>query len=112
MPIAAVLLVLSSSIFHVAWNSLVKTSGDPLMTSTRAVSLGVLAVSPAALVAWLATGRPTLSPEGWLQPAPWTEAWGLRTEPFVAVIDEAGLVRAKFEGALTVEEIEAVLAAL
>lgn len=56
--------------------------------------------------------QPELSPEGWLQPAPWTEAWGLRTEPFVAVIDEAGLVRAKFEGALTVEEIEDVLAAL
>ena len=65
MPLAAVLLVLSSSVFHVAWNSLVKTSGDPLATATRAVALGVLAVAPAALVAWLATGRPTLSPEGW-----------------------------------------------
>ncbi len=66
MPIAAVLLVLTSSIFHVAWNSLVKTSGDPLATSTRAVGLGVLAVSPVALVAWIATGQPTLTPTGWL----------------------------------------------
>ncbi len=66
MPIAAVLLVLASSIFHVAWNSLVKTSGDPLATSTRAVGLGVLAVTPVALLAWIATGRPTLTPEGWL----------------------------------------------
>jgi uncharacterized membrane protein len=66
VPIAAVLLVLTSSIFHVAWNSLVKTSGDPLATSTRAVGLGVLAVSPVAVVAWIATGQPTLTPVGWL----------------------------------------------
>ena len=66
MPIAAVLLVLTSSVFHVAWNSLVKTSGDPLATSTRAVGLGVLAVSPLAAVAWIATGQPTLTPVGWL----------------------------------------------
>jgi hypothetical protein len=56
--------------------------------------------------------QPLLSDEGWLQPAPWTEAWGLRTEPFVALIDAQGLVRAKFEGAVSVEELEAALAAL
>jgi len=66
VPLAAVLLVLTSSVFHVAWNSLVKTSGDPLATATRAVGLGVLAVTPAAVLAWIATGRPTLAPEGWL----------------------------------------------
>jgi drug/metabolite transporter (DMT)-like permease len=65
VPIAAVLLVLTSSFFHVAWNSLVKTSGDPLATATRAVTLGIVVVTPAALVAWLATGRPSLAPEGW-----------------------------------------------
>jgi len=66
VPIAAIALVLASSIFHVAWNSLVKTSGDPLATSTRAVGFGVLAVTPLALFAWIATGRPTLTPEGWV----------------------------------------------
>lgn len=66
MPLAAVLLVLTSSVFHVAWNSLVKTSGDPLATATRAVCLGILVVTPAAVVAWLATGRPSLAPEGWV----------------------------------------------
>lgn len=66
VPIAAIALVLASSIFHVAWNSLVKTSGDPLATSTRAVGLGVLAATPLAALAWLATGRPTLTPEGWV----------------------------------------------
>ena len=53
--------------------------------------------------------QPLLSAEGWLQPAPWTEAWGLVTEPFVAVVDADGLVRAKFEGAVTAEELEAAL---
>lgn len=56
--------------------------------------------------------QPLLSEEGWLQPAPWTTAWGLRTEPYVVVIDAAGLVRAKYEGAITVEELEQALAAL
>ena len=65
MPFLAIVLVLTSSVFHVAWNTLVKTSGDPLATSTRAVGLGVLAVTPLAAVAWLATGRPMLTPEGW-----------------------------------------------
>ena len=66
VPIAAIALVLVSSFFHVAWNSIVKTSGDPLATSTRAVGLGVVAVTPLAAIAWLATGRPMLTPEGWL----------------------------------------------
>jgi hypothetical protein len=56
--------------------------------------------------------QPVLSPEGWLQPAPWTEAWGLVTEPFIAVVDADGLVRAKFEGAVAPEELEAALAGL
>jgi uncharacterized membrane protein len=66
VPLAAVLLVLTSSVFHVAWNSLVKTSGDPLATATRAVCLGILVVTPAAIVAWLATGQPSLAAEGWV----------------------------------------------
>jgi hypothetical protein len=53
--------------------------------------------------------QPLLSGEGWLQSAPWTERWGLRTEPYVVVIDAAGLVRAKFEGAITIEELEDAL---
>jgi len=53
--------------------------------------------------------QPMLSDEGWLQAAPWTEAYGLRTEPYVIVIDPEGLVRAKFEGAITVDELEDAL---
>jgi drug/metabolite transporter (DMT)-like permease len=65
VPLTAIALVLASSIFHVAWNTLVKTSGDPLATATRAVGLGVLVATPLAAIAWLATGQPTLTPDGW-----------------------------------------------
>lgn len=53
--------------------------------------------------------QPLLSEEGALQSAPWTERWGLRTEPYVVVIDAGGLVRAKFEGAITTDELENAL---
>ena len=65
MPLLAIALVLAASILHVAWNSLVKTSGDPLETSTRAVALGALVLAPLAALAWLGTGRPPLEPSGW-----------------------------------------------
>lgn len=60
---------------------------------------------------WVNDGylQPLLSEEGALQAAPWTERFGLRTEPYVVVIDGDGLVRAKFEGAITVEELEDAL---
>ena len=56
--------------------------------------------------------QPLLSEDGQLQAAPWTTIWGLRTEPYVVVIDAHGDVRAKLEGAISVEELEAVIAAL
>ncbi len=53
--------------------------------------------------------QPLLTEEGALQSAPWTERWGLRIEPYVVVIDAQGLVRAKFEGAITTDELENAL---
>ena len=53
--------------------------------------------------------QPLLTDDGGLQSAPWTERFGLRTEPYVVVIDADGLVRAKFEGAITVDELEDAL---
>ena len=60
---------------------------------------------------WVKDGylQPYLSEEGQLQSAPWTERFGLRTEPYVIVIDGDGVVRAKFEGAITVDELEDAL---
>lgn len=65
MPAEAIVLVLVSSVFHVAWNSLVKTSDDPLATATRAVGIGVLALTPFVGLAWLALGQPGLPAEAW-----------------------------------------------
>ena len=43
-------------------------------------------------------------------PVPATEEWGLRTEPWVFVIDRQGKVTAKFEGITDLDEVESVLA--
>ncbi len=53
--------------------------------------------------------QPLLSADGQLQVAPWTERYGLRTEPFVIVLGRDGLVRAKFEGVFSADELEAAL---
>ena len=37
------------------------------------------------------------------------EEWGLRTEPWVFVVDSAGFIAARFEGVVSAEEIAAVL---
>jgi drug/metabolite transporter (DMT)-like permease len=66
VPLLAIAMALASSVLHVAWNSLVKTSGDPLETSTRAVVLGALVMAPCAALAWIATGGPGLQPAGWV----------------------------------------------
>jgi hypothetical protein len=40
---------------------------------------------------------------------PTVAEWGLQTEPWIFVVDGKGIVRAKFEGLTTVQEIEAAL---
>jgi hypothetical protein len=89
----------------------------PTLDKVKEVAAGhpevnVVHVEPYAMAMQDGILQPQLSAEGGLQAAPWTEAWGLRTEPFVAVTDRDGLVRAKFEGAITVDELEAALADL
>lgn len=49
--------------------------------------------------------QPELDEAGQLKPAPWTEAFGLRTEPWVFVIGGDGTVRAKFEAVLGTDEL-------
>ena len=41
--------------------------------------------------------------------APTVEEWNLRSEPWIFVVDGAGIVRAKFEGLTTRREVEAAL---
>jgi drug/metabolite transporter (DMT)-like permease len=66
VSLAAVVLVLVAAGMHVGWNAVVKTSGDPLRVTARAVWLGTLAWAPLFGLAWVVTGCPLLSPEGWL----------------------------------------------
>lgn len=56
--------------------------------------------------------QPELSAEGQLQPAPWTNAWGLRSEPYTFVVAADGTVAAKFEGVLGADELQGALDAL
>jgi hypothetical protein len=42
-------------------------------------------------------------------PVQTTEDWGLRSEPWIFVISQSGLIAGKFEGVTGVEEVEAVL---
>jgi len=51
------------ALIHATWNVILKTSGDPLRTSGRAMVAGVLASLPFALVAWLLAGAPPVPPE-------------------------------------------------
>lgn len=56
--------------------------------------------------------QPVVDAQGQLQAAPWTEAWGLPSEPYTFVIDAAGTVAAKFEGVLAPDELKAAVDAL
>lgn len=49
--------------------------------------------------------QPELDGGGQLKAAPWTDAFGLRTEPWVFVIGADGTVRAKFEAVLGADEL-------
>jgi uncharacterized membrane protein len=60
-----VLLILAAAGLHAGWNVLLKTSGDPLPTSTRSVASSALVVTPICLVAWYLTGHPALPAPGW-----------------------------------------------
>jgi uncharacterized membrane protein len=60
-----VLLALAAAGLHAGWNVLLKTSGDPLPTATRAVATSATVATPAALLVWWLTGHPNLPPLGW-----------------------------------------------
>jgi drug/metabolite transporter (DMT)-like permease len=59
----AIVLALASAALHGTWNVLVKVSGDPRITLTRATVAAAVLMTPPAFVAWLIAGRPGLSIE-------------------------------------------------
>lgn len=56
--------------------------------------------------------QPELDANGQLQPAEWTTAWGLVSEPYTFVVTADGTVAAKFEGVLAAAELRSALDAL
>jgi drug/metabolite transporter (DMT)-like permease len=52
-----------AAVIHATWNVILKTSGDPLRTSGRAMAAGVAAALPFAVVAYLAIGAPEIPAE-------------------------------------------------
>lgn len=56
--------------------------------------------------------QPELDAQGQLQPADWTNAWGLQSEPYTFVVAADGTVAAKFEGVLGGDELRGALDAL
>jgi len=59
----AIVLALVAAAMHGTWNVIVKVSGDPRSTLTRATAAGAVLMTPPAFVAWLIAGRPGLSIE-------------------------------------------------
>lgn len=53
-------LVGAAAVLHVGWNVLIKTSGDPRRASTLGMAVGAAVITPAAIVIWLASGRPPI----------------------------------------------------
>lgn len=62
MPPGVLLLVLVVAVLHVAWNALLKTSGDTLRTAERAMIVGVSVFAGPVVIGWWVVGRPGLEP--------------------------------------------------
>lgn len=60
MPPGVFVLVLVVAVLHVAWNALLKTSGDTLRTAERAMVVGVAVFAVPVLLGWWVVGRPGL----------------------------------------------------
>lgn len=92
------------------------TCGPTLETvkavASRYPALTFINVEPYVMAMQGPSLQPVLDANGQLQPAPWTTAWDLLTEPFIAVVDGDGIVRAKFEGAIAADELDAAIDAI
>jgi drug/metabolite transporter (DMT)-like permease len=62
-------LALAAAVMHATWNVLLKSSGDPLRMSARAVGSAVLITGPIGALVWLVVGRPGVSGTMWLMAA-------------------------------------------
>jgi drug/metabolite transporter (DMT)-like permease len=63
MPPAVFGLVALAAVLHATWNVILKTSGDPLRTSGRAMVAAVAVGLPIAAIAWLVAGSQPIPPD-------------------------------------------------
>jgi drug/metabolite transporter (DMT)-like permease len=63
--ITAIVLSLLSAVLNATWNALLKVSGDPMVTATRAETASTIAATPLLFVTWLVAGRPPMPPAAW-----------------------------------------------
>jgi len=56
-------LVAGAAVLHVTWNVILKTAGDPLRAAAIGMSTAAAVICPAAVVGWLAIGRPAVPVE-------------------------------------------------
>jgi drug/metabolite transporter (DMT)-like permease len=66
MPPVVLGMIALAALMHAAWNVLLKSSGDPLITSGRAMIAGTAVGAPFAIAAWFAFGQPGVPPEALL----------------------------------------------
>ena len=59
-------MIALASVLHATWNVLLKTSGDPLLTSGRAMIAGSVAGAPFVALAWVLAPPPPIPPEAWV----------------------------------------------
>lgn len=81
-------------------------------TATKYPDVTFINVEPYKMALKDGSLQPVLDAQGQLQPADWTEAWGLPTEPYTFLIAADGTVAAKFEGVMPADELAAAIDAL
>jgi len=89
----------------------------PTLETAKAVArdypeITFINVEPYRMVIRDGSLQPDLDADGRPQPAAWTNAWGLRSEPYTFVIGADGAVLAKFEGVIGEDELRRALEAL
>jgi uncharacterized membrane protein len=57
----AIILVFISAILHVTWNVLIQSENDPLAIATKAITFGILVLTPFMIIYWLSVGAPMIS---------------------------------------------------
>lgn len=82
----------------------------PMLAHVKAVSadypaLTFIHVEPYKMTFTDGHLQPVLDATSNLQTAPWSDAWGLPSEPWVFVVDANGNVTAKFEGVVSQDEL-------